>query len=394
MRCPTCGSENIDGTTECVSCGQPCPVSQCPPPTVQIKLSGAAVASAVLAALAWLCFVPAVIAETDRYILNPDSDFVKSAALVTLFGTPLAFILGIVGLVEISGSGGRRTGRGFAVIGTGAPLAMVLLMTYAPAVPLRRSSARKMVCGVNLAGIGKAMWIYVNDYDDKLPVAGGRGTVWGPGLASWSAGQRADAFGLDPNGAGGQATISSSLYLLVRYIEVPAKSFVCSKDRGGREFDPTKYRIDGKRLTDVWDFGPNPAKHCSYAYHQPYGPYALTTYAEPGMAVAADHNPWIDGPKWKADDFAAFRPVVGSAAVGDEMGLGNAKAHGRDGQNVLFLDSHVEFMRRPFRDIENDNIYTAWDGDDKARGRAPTPYDSQPADPRDSLLLNDPPLKP
>jgi hypothetical protein len=212
---------------------------------VQIKLSGAAVASAVLAALAWLCFVPAVIAETDRYILNPDSDFVKSAALVTLFGTPLAFILGIVGLVEISGSGGRRTGRGFAVIGTGAPLAMVLLMTYAPAVPLRRSSARKMVCGVNLAGIGKAMWIYVNDYDDKLPVAGGRGTVWGPGLASWSAGQRADAFGLDPNGAGGQATISSSLYLLVRYIEVPAKSFVASKDRGGREFDPTKYRIDG-----------------------------------------------------------------------------------------------------------------------------------------------------
>ncbi|MDY0355070.1 MAG: hypothetical protein RBR19_04275 [Sedimentisphaerales bacterium] len=328
----------------------------------------------------------------DRYILNPDSDFVKSAALVTLFGTPLAFILGIVGLVEISRSGGRRTGRGFAAIGTSVPLALVLVMTYAPSIG-RPTPVPRMTCGVNLAGIGKAMLIYANDYDDKLPVAGGRGTVWGPGLADWRSERRAVAFGLDPNGSGGQATISSSLYLLVRYIEVPTKSFVCSKDRGIRDFDPTKYRIDGKRLTDVWDFGPNPAKHCSYAYHQPYGPHGLTTSHPPGLVVAADHNPWIDGPKWKADDFAAFRPVAGSAAIGDETGLGNAKAHRRDGQNVLFLDSHVEFMRRPFRDIENDNIYTAWDGDDKARGRAPTPYDSQPADPSDSLLLNDPPVK-
>ncbi len=390
MQCPTCGRENADGAMKCASCGRPCPVSQGPPTTVQIKLSGAAVASAVLAALAWLCFVPPVIAEMDRYILNPDSPFVNLTAMVILFSMPSGFILGIVGLVEISRSGGRRTGYGFAAIGMGAPLALVLVTTYAPSIG-RPTLSPGMRCAVNLAGIGKMMLIYANDYDDKLPVAGGRGTVWGPGLASWNAGQRADAFGLDPNGSGGQATISSSLYLLVRYGDVSPKSFVCRGERGVREFDPTKYRVDGKRLTDVWDFGPNPAKHCSYAYHQPYGPYALTTSSEPGIAVAADHNPWIDSARWKADDFAAFRPVVGSAATGDEMGLGNAKAHGRDGQNVLFLDSHVEFAKRAFCGLENDNIYTAWDGDDKARGRAPTPYDSQPADPSDSLLLNDPP---
>ncbi|MDI6449348.1 hypothetical protein [Anaerobaca lacustris] len=377
---------------KCASCGQPCPVSQGPPTTVQIKLSGAAVASAVLAVLAWLCFVPAVIAAMDRYILNPESSFVILTALVTLFSMPSGFILGIVGLVEISRSGGRRTGYGFAAIGASAPAVFVLTLMYLPFVA-GRELAPRTTCGTNLAMIGKAMLIYANDYDDKLPLAGGRGTVWGPGLADWRSERQANAFGLDPNGFGGQATISSSLYLLVRYGDVSPKSFVCRGERGVREFDPTKYRVDGKRLTDVWDFGPNPAKHCSYAYHQPYGPYALTTSSEPGIAVAADHNPWIDSARWKADDFAAFRPVVGSAATGDEMGLGNAKAHGRDGQNVLFLDSHVEFAKRAFCGLENDNIYTAWDGDDKARGRAPTPYDSQPTDPRDSLLLSDPPLK-
>ncbi len=257
-----------------------------------------------------------------------------------------------------------------------------------------KCTAFGMPCGTNLSGIGKAMLIYANDYEDKLPLAGGQGTVWGPGLADWHAERRTDAFGLDPNGAGGQATISSSLYLLVRYGDVPPKSFVCMGERGVKVFDPTKYRIDSDRLTDVWDFGPNPARHCSYAYQQPYGPYPLTVYSEPGSVVAADHNPWIDSARWKADDFSAFHPEV-NVDTGTERGaaLGNAKAYGREGQNVVFLDSHVEFARRPLCGIDGDNIYTSRNGDDKVRGIPPKPYGSQPADALDSLLLNDPPLK-
>jgi prepilin-type processing-associated H-X9-DG protein len=30
-----------------------------------------------------------------------------------------------------------------------------------------------------------------------------------------------------------------------------------------------------------------------------------------------------------------------------------------DGQNVLFLDSHVEFAKRSFCSLEDDNIYTS-----------------------------------
>lgn len=329
----------------------------------------------------------------DRYVLHPQSALVNLTALGALLGVAIGFLLGVVGLIEIATSGGRRTGYGFAAIGASAPGVLFLALIYVP-FSAGKELAPRMRCGTNLSGIGKAMMLYANDYDDKLPVAGGRDTVWGPGLADWRSERRADAFDLDPNGGGGQATISSSLYLLVRYGDVPTKSFACVGERGVREFDATKYRIDGKRLTDVWDFGPNPAKHCSYAYQQPYGPHALTTSSEPGIAVAADHNPWTDSVRWKANDFSEFRPgIEAHAGTKNDVVQGNAKAHMGDGQNVLFLDSHVEFAMRAFCGLEDDNIYTSWDGNDKARGKLPEPYGSQPADARDSLLLNDPPLR-
>ncbi len=56
---------------------------------------------------------------------------------------------------------------------------------------------------------------------------------------------------------------------------------------------------------------------------------------------------------------------------------------------MLFLDSHVDFKGRPFCGLDQDNIYTSWDGQDKIRG-VPPKLGSAPADPLDSLLVNDP----
>jgi len=41
--------------------------------------------------------------------------------------------------------------------------------------------------------------------------------------------------------------------------------------------------------------------------------------------------------------------------------------------------------------LDDDNIYTFWDEQDKTRGTPPV-LGSQPADPTDSLLVNDPAL--
>jgi len=249
-----------------------------------------------------------------------------------------------------------------------------------------------MSCGTNLAGIGKAMLLYSNDYRDELPRAGGSNSQWTGRVADWQAKDRHAAYGLGTDGAGGQVSISASLYLLAKYTEMTPNFFVCRADRGAKEFKLEDYHVRDDKLTliDLWDFGPNPPKHCSYAYQMLYGGPVLTVSSEPGMAIAADRNPWMD--EKKAKSFSRFKPAVEPfKGTPRDACLGNAIAHEGRGQNVLFLDTHVSFAKESYCGLENDNIYTSWDGADKVRGKPPT-FGSQPAGERDSLVVNDPPV--
>jgi len=178
-------------------------------------------------------------------------------------------------------------------------------------------------------------------------------------------------------------------------MEVPPRQFLCCDRQGYTEkgvsvFSPRAYGVHDRALIDVWDFGPNPPRHVSYAYHQVYGPHGLTTDSDPNMAIAADRNPWMASPFTGARDFSTFMPDIPPFTGTKETSLrGNAVSHEGRGQQVLFLDTHVEFVKRSFCSVDDDNIYTSWDGADKIRGR-PAAFGSVPADPTDSLLVNDP----
>jgi len=260
-----------------------------------------------------------------------------------------------------------------------------LLPAWSIYMRLPRSTAFRMVCGTNLSGLGKAMLIYSNDYDDELPRSGSENSVWAAKIADWKALNRFNAYVLRPDGSDGVGTISSCFYLLVKYAEVTPKSFLCKHDKGVKEFKPSKHGAHGRDLIDLWDFGPEPTKHYSYSYHMPFSGFALTNADEPNLAVAADRNPWMDSPFQKAKDFEAFDPNGNWEAIK----AGNAIGHQGDGQNVLFLDNHVGFEKRSFCGVNEDNIYTYWDGGDIRRG-APAKFGSKPADRMDSLLVNDP----
>ncbi len=282
-----------------------------------------------------------------------------------------------------------RKKKGFTLVELLVVIAIIALLMgiLMPALARVRQIAFRMVCGTNLSGIGKAMLIYANDYDDEMPRAGGRTSTWGGTIPNWLATNRFLAYGLQADSSGGMGTITSSFYLLVKYAEVTPKSFICKSDSGTNQFKPSDYGAGERDLIDLWDFGITPLKHCSYSYHMPYGLYALTTSSEPGMAVAADRNPWIDSPAAdsKADIFANFIPGGGKEAVN----VGNAIAHQEDGQNVLFMDSHVEFAKTSACGINDDNIYTWWDGADIQRGGLPIPGATEPRNRLDSFLVHD-----
>ena len=379
--CPKCGKENPDDARFCNACGCELPYIR-----LDVKVSKSAIASFVCTLITLGCFVPGLVAAIDPQVLNPKSYMVQNVACLSILVGGIAVLLGIIALGLIKCGGGRLTGYGFAAIGLVIPPALIFVLALIGLVPLAATIDSRMVCGTNLSGLGKAMFNYANDYDDALPSAGGPNGRWVARLPWWAADNRKDAYGLsDPNAADRRASVSASLYLLVKYTEVTPQSFVCKGDCGIIEFNPADYCLVERKLSDLWDFGPNPPRHCSYSYHIPYGGYELTTACDPGMAVMADRNPWTDSPFKKARDFHAFDPDGSREAIK----AGNATTHKTDVQNVLFLDCHVGAEKKAFCGINNDNIYTYWNGEDIRRGTPPK-FGSQPVDRADSLLVNDP----
>jgi prepilin-type N-terminal cleavage/methylation domain-containing protein len=279
--------------------------------------------------------------------------------------------------------------QGFTLVELLVVIAIIALLMgiLMPALSRVRQLAFRLTCGTNLSGIGKAMLIYANDYNDKLPRAGGRDATWG-GPVDWKAADRFAAYRMTGS-AGGKATISSCFYLLVKHAEVTPKSFVCKSDTGTTEWEisdepdaPPSFE-----LVDAWDFGSKPREHCSYAYHWPFGALALTTSSEPGMAVAADRNPWQDSPAGVArteDEWASFNPRGGT----DTIRVGNSVSHQEDGQNVLFMDSHVDFVKTSACGVEEDNIYTIAIAGDVRKGTKYTSRSTGPRDRKDSLLMH------
>jgi hypothetical protein len=240
------------------------------------------------------------------------------------------------------------------------------------------------------------MLLYASDYGGEFPRAGARDSAWAARSPNWLGKSRQEAFGIEPNGTGGQASISASLYLLVKYGELVPKHFLCidngNTEKGASEFQPAAYGVKDGKLADFWDFGPDPPRHCSYAYHMVYGPRRLMVSTEPGTPVAADRNPWIDSPSARAKDFSRFKPDLSPFdGTAEQARYGNAISHQGRGQNVLFQDTHVVFEKWTYCGVDNDNIYTSWEGTDKIRGQPPM-LGSQPAGQRDSLLVNDPPI--
>jgi len=360
MYCSKCGTQNPDNAQVCNSCSSVLPKAPDGVEKVIPKTSGLAIAAFVL-------------------------------GILSLFSCGLtilpAIILGIISFVVIEKSGGKLTGTPFAVLGVVVPVLIFFVLLWPMLLNIRQKACR-MACANNLSEIGMSMLTYAKDYDGKFPHSGGENSRWGMVIPDWKAQNRFVAYGLATNGSGERGSITSCFYLLVKYSYPPRQgAFVCKGDAGVTAFNPADEGVSGQELVDFWDFGPEPTRHCSYSYHQPFSMFPLTLSSDPGMALAADRNPWQDAPAGTAKSFpGTYYPDGGREAAR----AGNAITHQGDVQNVLFVDCHVGSENRSFCGVNDDNIYTFWDGGDIRIG-APPVIGSEPQDRLDSLLVHDGP---
>ena len=313
--------------------------------------------------------------------------------------------------------------RGFTLVELLVVIAIIALLMgiLMPALARVRAIAYRMVCGTNLSGIGKAMLVYSNEHKDDYPRAGGPEAIWSNNgqIMIYSDPAVNKAF------AGDTATIASSFYLLAKHTEITTKQFVCKGD-SAREFKLADLVEMGEipddfELEDLHDFGGKvgkamPGEFCSYSYHMPYNQVdgtlkalPITATSRPDSPLCADRNPYLDKTADSyIDGVGGEDPPEWDTEGEDDIGVymdrhktGNAAAHGREGQNVLYQDIHVSFERYPNCGIEKDNIWKCWTSEvtpnTEMRQLGKSPYerlkkvgDGYPWSERDAYLVNEP----
>jgi prepilin-type N-terminal cleavage/methylation domain-containing protein/prepilin-type processing-associated H-X9-DG protein len=231
----------------------------------------------------------------------------------------------------------------------------ILIAMLLPAVFGALEQANRVKCAANLKQIGEGCIEYATSNKGLWP------NSFSSDSTKWDEIGGTRNAGVDKTGPINSNT--AALWLLIKgnFVDNPAV-FIC----------PSAGDLPDTNLADynaVRDF--LDAKHISYSYQNVFPKpvsgttaYVLTTSAPSGLAVAADANPTrkIDG----ADNPAVTEQMgktpkylIGDYATITDKTFLNSTNHNFQGQNILYMDGHVQWEKHPFAGIQFDCIWAA-----------------------------------
>lgn len=289
-----------------------------------------------------------------------------------------AFTLGAFTLAEL-----------LVVIGVIALLASILL----PALARAREQGNRTKCSSNLRQIGLAAIMYANDNRGQFPR-----TYWQPGvgLRNSTQGGRDNRptdnpfSSTNPAGPVGANSCSASLYLLLRGRYAVPDVFRCPSNSVAEALDAS--------TIDNYSNFPSPFRaYCSYSYAAQFPNqkalnegWHYNQTLPPDYPLAGDINPGKGGRNFSNSD----TQDVTAVAYNDSpraMAKANSNNHKNQGQQVVYVDGHVEWADSPFCGplkpgrAWRDNIFANTNGVDERTGRGGTVH-TEPNEATDVVL--------
>jgi prepilin-type N-terminal cleavage/methylation domain-containing protein len=258
----------------------------------------------------------------------------------------------------------------------------LLISILLPSLARAREITKRAVCSANQRGIGQGCKIYANDNADWFPISPAKDPPdSNPGSTSISyVQQMGNLLTTQFDTSSQNTTPVRSLFRLVVDGTCTAKQFVCPSS--GDSEDDLRNQVSANTWTasqpgiNRFDFKGYP--YVSYGYQYCYGAKAKPNEnLDVRMAITADKGPFFQAggagtPNWVTNDAIA----TGFSAGGNVTIVGantetlvlqldndrwrpyNSRNHGQEGQNVCYMDDHVEFMKKPIVGVNSDNIFT------------------------------------
>jgi len=264
------------------------------------------------------------------------------------------------------------------VIGIIALLISILL----PSLNRARETANRVKCAANLRSIGQAILLYANENKGTYPRCAYSTTSGACTPDVSSTGSSAS----DPFASGTTVTnnnVPAAFFLLLRNEDITPGVFVCPSSNATT--DLFHNAAGGTNTANNCSNFDNPLNnYLSYSYADPYADvtsvgagFKLNSSMDPTFAVASDINPGI------TPNTSDNVLLVSNTSSNVLMRFGNSNNHGKDGQNVLYADGHVEFQNNPFVGLNRDNIFCR----NASGGGVDGNICDSPAGPWDSVLL-------